>query len=155
MKHLITLFQIFLFFQIVLNTELLSNEKQNLTPPVGRDRMGNGAYLVSSNYLYYFIMQTDGNLVLYSNGALNTKGRDVPLWASNTPGKGTGPYSLRVQMDGNIIAADVNNNLVWSSGTYNKGFGPYVLNMQDDGNVVLTDSRNSIIFQTNTSGKLF
>jgi hypothetical protein len=60
-----------------------------------------------------FIMQTDGNLVLYNSSG-------SPLWASNTnnnPGA-----MLAVQDDGNLVvyrarAPTTPNNALWASGT--------------------------------------
>jgi len=43
---------------------------------------------------FRFTCQTDGNLVLYQD--------KTPLWASNTNGKGQGPYRFVVQGDNNL-----------------------------------------------------
>ena len=47
-------------------------------------KQGNKMY--SENGKYYFLMQSDGNFVVYCSTSNN------PLWASNTKGKGSAPY---------------------------------------------------------------
>lgn len=90
-------------------------------------------------------MQDDGNLVVYSNGS--------PVWASNTNGKGTGPYKLVMQADGNLVVYDSKNSPQWASNTNGKGSGPYQARMQNDCNFVVYDSTNTPYWASNTSGK--
>jgi hypothetical protein len=54
-------------------------------------------------------MQTDGNLVLSSNGS--------PIWASNTSGRGAGGYYLQIQDDANLVIYDKNTKAIWASNT--------------------------------------
>ena len=61
----------------------------------------------SQNGEYKFVMQGDGNLVLYQGGAAR--------WASNSNGKGTAPYRLVVQNDRNVVIYDRNNSATWAS----------------------------------------
>ena len=49
--------------------------------------------LTSSGGGYYVVMQTDGNLVIYTSG-------NSPIWSSGTSSQGTGPYRLVLQTDG-------------------------------------------------------
>lgn len=74
---------------------------------------------------YVFVMQQDGNLVLYKNGK--------PLWASNTDGRAV--QNLIMQNDGNLVMYGYNNKPVWASGTNGKD-GAYLI-LQSDGNVVI------------------
>ena len=53
-------------------------------------------------------MQDDGNIVIY-NGA------DEPVWATDTCGKGEGPFCLRCQGDGNVVIYDGSDNPIWAS----------------------------------------
>ena len=55
-------------------------------------------------------MQADGNFCVYvSNHAVSSNA----IWCSNTKGKGTGPYKLQVQEDGNGCIYDSKNAKIW------------------------------------------
>ena len=75
------------------------------------------------------IMQKDGNFVLYKG--------DHSTWASNTCGKGEGPFRLEMQEDGNLVVYEGNGNPTWASNTCGKGEGKHKLIMQEDGNLVV------------------
>jgi hypothetical protein len=83
-----------------------------------------GEFLTSTNGSYQFILQGDGNLVLYVAGR--------PLWSSGTAGKTVSQCIM--QGDGNLVIYDGLNS-VWSSGT--AGNPNSFLLVQDDGNVVI------------------
>lgn len=85
--------------------------------------------LTSPNAKYKLVMQTDGNLVVYDGTR--------PIWASNTNGKGVGPYQATMQDDGNLVVYDSTRKPLWASNTYRKGVAPYRAVMQDDGNFVV------------------
>jgi len=53
-------------------------------------------------------VQSDGNLVAYDSS-------NNVLWASNTNGRGTGPYKLVMQNDANLVLYDSTNAALWSS----------------------------------------
>jgi hypothetical protein len=55
------------------------------------------------------IMQSDGNLVLYTPDSKSV------VWASNTNGKGSGPYTALMQDDGNFVIYDSNFKPTWST----------------------------------------
>jgi hypothetical protein len=57
-----------------------------------------------------FVMQTDGNLVEYCDG-----GAGGVIWASNTQGKGTGPYTLSLNNDGSLTIKDGSGNQMWKN----------------------------------------
>jgi lysozyme len=84
-------------------------------------------------------MQTDGNLVLYRNGA-------GALWSSHTSG-GDG-YAAIMQTDGNFVLYGHHTNALWASGT--SGHGGSALALQDDGNAVLYAPGSKAIWATNT-----
>lgn len=85
-----------------------------------------GNYLRSNNNRYKFVMQSDGNLVLYTSS-----GR--VLWASNTDRKGG--RRVVMQTDGNLVIRTPQNKAVWASNTAGKRGAR--LSVQGDGNVVL------------------
>jgi hypothetical protein len=107
------------------------------------------------------VLQTDGNLVAYDTS-------NKPFWATQTSGKGIGPYVLRLQDDRNLVLADGNNKLVWHSETYvrpnsliSNGYNTlkpgeylessnrqYVLRFQNDGNIVLASRNNDIVWNS-------
>jgi lysozyme len=84
-------------------------------------------------------MQTDGNLVLYRNGA-------GAMWASNT--HGTDGYVAVMQGDGNLVVYGQHSNPLWASGT--NGHGGSVLALQDDGNAVVYAPGGKALWATNT-----
>jgi len=43
-----------------------------------------------------------------------------PTWSSNTWNKGTGPYHLAMQDDGNLVLYDKHHTPTWASDTYGK-----------------------------------
>ena len=55
-----------------------------------------------------FVMQSDGNLVLYDSGS-------CPLWASNTSGNPGATFA--VQSDGNLVVYSAAAKALWSSGS--------------------------------------
>lgn len=103
------------------------------------ERLTTNQYLQSANGSYRFILQSDGNVVLY-----NTSSR--ALWASNTVG--TGGVTLNMQGDGNLVLRNASGSSVWSSKTYNTGANRAI--MRDDGNFVLSTSSNTVVWATNT-----
>jgi len=134
----------------VLNTNLMKRKRTQDGGPLST--LNQGVKLESTNKKYFAIMQTDGNFVLYSAGSFNGKRKDNPIWASNTMRKGTGPYKVWMQNDGNLVVYD-SKSPIWASNTSGKGKGPYKLLLQDDGNFVLYDSVNAVIWASNTNGK--
>jgi hypothetical protein len=89
-------------------------------------RLNPGDYVQSLDYRYSLVMQSDGNLVMYSaDGA--------PIWNSGTGGK-PGSYAV-LQNDGNLVVYNAANAPLWWTGTWSKGAS--TLKMQNDGNLVL------------------
>ena len=64
------------------------------------------------------------------------------VWNTGTSGKGTGPFCLRIQSDGNLGLYDSTGKATWYANSYKQGKGPYRLNLQDSGELVLLDSNN-------------
>jgi hypothetical protein len=114
------------------------------------------------------IMQSDGNLVVYS-------GAGSPTWSSGTGGSG---HRLVVQNDGNVVMYRPNGTSVWSTNTMQYPSGPaatgfdmypgetlspgqwllssngqFQLVYQNDGNLVLyRTSDGNVRWATNTNG---
>ncbi len=113
------------------------------------DRLSNGGTLVASKnqYLrsadgrYRFVMQQDGNLVLYG-----PSGR--PLWASNTVGRGANRAVM--QADGNLVLYTSTGKPVWASNT-ELHYHAYLV-VQNDGNVVIYEGHTPL-WATGTDGR--
>jgi Ig domain of plant-specific actin-binding protein len=113
---------------------------------IGNSTLSNGETLTGSQYLtagndHTFVMQTDGNLVLYgSSGA---------LWASDTAGN-PGAYAV-LQGEGNLVVYSTTKQALWDSGTVNSP-GDH-LSVQSDGNVVVYSEGGTALWATNTVGE--
>ncbi len=123
-------------------------------PPSGApapvpDRLSNnGALLASKNqYLrsadgrFRFVMQQDGNLVLYGPTG-------HPLWASNTVGRGANRAVM--QSDGNLVLYTSSGKPVWASNT-ELHYHAYLI-VQNDGNVVIYEGHTPL-WATGTDGR--
>lgn len=117
--------------------DTLSNEKQ----------MDQHAHLVSQSERFYARMQDDGNFVCYEGTDFSG---NHAFWASQSSGKGQGPFRLACQNDGNLVIYDSHGQATWASNTNNQGNAPYKLVMQDDRNLVLYDSNKKPIWASNT-----
>lgn len=96
--------------------------------------------ITSANGSYYLTLQSDGNLVLYTQAG-------KALWASGTNGKGA--VNFRLQGDGNLVLRNAAGSAVWSSKTNGKG-GTRLL-VQNDGNLVLLNAAGNAVWSTNTA----
>lgn len=88
----------------------------------------------SPNGVHELKLQSDGNLVLYSNGS--------PVWASGTFGT---PVDAKVQTDGNFVVYHSGGQAVWDTGTYSPGA---FLAVRDNGVVVLYDTLGNVLWRT-------
>jgi hypothetical protein len=86
-----------------------------------------GECLKSPNQLYTLALESDGNVVLYSQDSR-------PFWATTTGGSLT-PRHFIMQTDGNLVLYDTSGNPKWASNTSNQP-GAF-LSIQDDGNLVI------------------
>ena len=93
-----------------------------------------GMTITSPSGAYRLVMQTDGNLVLYTK-------TDQALWSTVTQGN-PGAYAVQ-QTDGNLVVYAANGRTaLWQSES--NGTPSSVLNVQDDG--------NAVIYGTNPAG---
>lgn len=116
-----------------------------------RDRIVSPGQLFENEFLkaptkdFYARLQSDGNFVIYTNANFD---KNYAIWETNTDGKGHGPYTLRIQEDGNLVLYDRDVNPLWTSLTDGKGVGPFQLLLTDDGNLTLFDRNQSLIWDT-------
>ena len=106
--------------------------------------------MTSPNCGYSLWLEDSGNLKLYkglTNGRTN-------LWASQTGGKGTAPYTLKMQAhDQHLVLYDVNGDAIWSTGVHSGMWadGAY-LYVKDDGNLIVYDGDEDPMWSTRTAG---
>ena len=101
-----------------------------------------GQSVRSPNGRLQVAMQPDGNFVVYdSHGG-------IPLWASNTNGKGG--VRVTMQPDGNLVVYNKANQPLWASGT-DRHPGAF-LAIQDDGNMVVYAPGNHPLWASGTDG---
>jgi hypothetical protein len=118
------------------------------SPPASCTLMSPGNELLAGQSLsscdgrHTLAMQTDGNLVLYHNGAGAT-------WATMTNGKG-GQRAI-MQGDGNFVVYDAEGKALWNSVT--EGHPGASLDVQDDGNLVVYAPGGGALWNTGTEGK--
>jgi hypothetical protein len=99
-----------------------------------------GHSIKSADGRFTFVMQGDGNLVLYGPSS-------QPLWASDTNGKGN-VWDVVMQSDGNLVVYDGHGHALWASNTSGKP-GAFLV-VQNDGNVVIYGTNNQPLWATNT-----
>ena len=92
--------------------------------------------LTSPNGNFFLVMQSDGNLVIYSGIAPETT---RATWWTSTTGQGSPPYHLVMQSDGNLVVYDGGNAPLWNSQTTGRGVAPYSANIGNDGLLTVTD----------------
>ncbi|EGC32239.1 hypothetical protein DICPUDRAFT_38686 [Dictyostelium purpureum] len=98
---------------------------------------------------FHLVMQPDGNLVIYSGPHYPANS----LWASNTDGKGHGPYRLIMQGDGNLCIYDSHSVCTWSSGTHGQGIkGNYSAKFRK-GQLLVLDTAKQIMWTSKPSNK--
>jgi hypothetical protein len=93
-------------------------------------------YLLSATGNYQFIMQPDGNAVVYVTG------NHQATWYTNTYGRGGTYFCLG--NDGNVVLYNVNWVPIWYTST--QGRGGTSLTMQPDGNMVLRNSAGTPVW---------
>lgn len=109
------------------NTQISSGETINT-----------GSYLMSPSAHSVLSLQTDGNLVLYSDSSVQ--------WYSHT--NGTAADHLVMQTDGNLVLYTSAGAALWSSGTVGNAGAKAIL--QSDGNLVIYSSGGAPLWSTGT-----
>jgi hypothetical protein len=117
------------------------------------DRLTEGGQLtvnqtiVSNNGEYTLVMQTDGNLVLYSGWPSTPS----PVWASNTEWlqPGLRPTHAVMQNDGNFVLYNASGVPAFATATDNHP-GSYIV-LQDDRNLVVYDPNAMPLWATGTN----
>lgn len=100
-----------------------------------------GQELLSTNQIFRFVMQCDGNAVVYDKG-------NQHLWASNTNGRGG--VKLTLGADGGIRIYNAAHQLVWTAPN-SAGHPGATLVMQTDGNAVEYGSTVGFVSRTSAT----
>ena len=122
------------------NPDHLSYVNTFIRPGQTNARLYPGQSIDTADRRYKLLLQTDGNLVLYSPNRAT--------WATGTDGKQVS--FLAMQLDGNLVLYDKSGRPLWYSGT--AGRGSLRLVVQQDGNLVLYDHINRPFWHTVTAG---
>jgi hypothetical protein len=70
---------------------------------------------------YEMVLAPDGDLEHLAYGqTCPTYTPCIANWSSNSKGKGTPPYKLTMQDDGNLVVYDSTNTPTWATGTYGR-----------------------------------
>ena len=101
--------------------------------------MMKGESLKSLNGKYTFILQFDGNLVLYCGGR--------KLWETKTVSADI--YALYFQFNGNLVIRNKDLSAAWVSNTVDSSAN--LLLIQDDGNVVISNDNRVTKWATGTN----
>jgi len=101
-----------------------------------------GQQLQTANKLFRFVMQGDGNLVLYNQN-------NLPLWASGTD-QNPGAF-FNLQTDGNMVVYNKDSKPIWNSSTSGNAISQLII--QPDGNLVLYNSDYRATWQSGTIQK--
>lgn len=99
-----------------------------------------GSLLLSGDERYRLVLQSDGNLVIYSPNRA--------IWSSWTVRRDSSQFIL--QGDGNLVIYDSTGKAVWNSRT--NGENASKLIMQSDGNLVLYSTSGKALWYTHTNG---
>lgn len=99
-------------------------------------RLTAGQFVTSPDGLNRLIMQSDGNLVEYSDG--------TPIWCTDTNGIANGGY-LSMETGGSAKVYTSSGAVAWSSDSSGTGSANY-LAVQDDGNVVVYTSAKKPVY---------
>jgi hypothetical protein len=150
MKFVIYLITLIIIENIIWSVKLKNKIKNHSDV----DELQQEEVLKSSNGHYWAILQKNGNFEVYSSGTFNGRNKDHSIWSTGTHGKGSGPYGITMQNDGNVVLYDGTGNPLWSSqSAKDEPDPPYELVMKINGNLVLYDKHNNSIWSTGTEGK--
>lgn len=100
-----------------------------------------GQELISTSKRYKLTYQTDGNLVLYTEGKA--------IWSTETYGKPA--WRTVMQEDGNLVVYGSEGNALWASNT--AGQTNCRLVMQSDGNLVIYNGTGGAPWASGTAGQ--
>lgn len=105
----------------------------------------------SSNQQYFAVMQLDGDFVLYKDLGEKKKSR---VWSTGTSGKGTGPYHVELQHDGNLVLYDNIGAKLFTTEVKEHGQRPHHLIVENGGHLVIYDAKDEPIWSSASTNTL-
>lgn len=127
----ITSIFIALLIMAITTTTCFAGHGENVLRP--GEYLTPGQFLKSHNNQFTLIMQTDGNLVLYSRGT-------IPIWSTRT--NGLKVEKLIMQTDGNLVMYGANAYVIWHTRT--QGHPGAYLKASSEGNVQIRHNGRAI-----------
>ncbi len=97
---------------------------------------------------FFFLVQDDGNLVIFEKSAGSGIHKDKPIWSSSTNKRGTKPYLLVIEKNGDLVLYDSNWTHLWNPSTIQKGIAPFRLHLSNEGILTLIDGNENIIWDS-------
>lgn len=120
-------------------TNTTAGVRSNLFAPA---KLAPREFIRSTDGRYRLVMQTDGNLVIYSPKRA--------IWSSKTARKSV--RHMAMQTDGNLVLYGTNGRPLWASNSSRKN--GFRLVMQTDGNLVIYSKTGRPVWASNTVGRL-
>ncbi len=103
--------------------------------------------IYSDNGVYFFLVQDDGNMVIYQKMFEYQSYENKPIWASGTYRIGKKPYLLAIEKEGEMILYDSDWTMLWVAGLEGKGTAPFRLLLTKQGILTLVDKTNFILWR--------
>ena len=97
--------------------------------------------IYSADQRFFLVMQSDGNLVVYTSA-------NVALWGAGTNGQPANEAVM--QTDGNLVLYTPNGVPVWASNT--AGNECAQLRLENDGNLVIRGLDGAVLWQSGSGG---
>lgn len=94
--------------------------------------------IISTNGVFEFVFQVDGNIVVYR------RSDRAVIWSPNVHNQGN--YVLRMQPDGNLVTYRPNWFPTWASNTFTSPLSKLVL--RDDGKLNIIGPTNNLVWST-------
>lgn len=124
------------------------------------DLLGEGAALRSGEQLVSpdgktrFVMQADGNAVVYQKPPSGGTGERVLFATHNGDTLGVGGVATKfvVTREHNLVSVDNAGKVIWESKTEGKGEGKVTLALGDNGLLVLVDEADHAVWNSGPTG---
>ena len=93
---------------------------------------------IAAGVCSFGVQQSDGNVVMYKGTLPHAEVK----FTGRSDGRGTPPYEMIMQWDGNLVNYDKTGRAVWASNTSKVGIPPHRVVMLDTCEIAIYDNRN-------------